>query len=291
MNRAVGMHRPAAWPLVKPDLRPDSAALRTPEPSHPPRLSQRPQQAGSPTAGAMRAWCTSHRQHGRSFGKERPRGRNRLGTAGSGQNRQRKRWVGGQPPRRQLAVGSGRYRTGAGRGSSSTASGNQSTQQPVIVAPISRFINPKRRLQRISVRHPSPPVNGHTKPKKRAGLSGMPANTIQTGWKQDIPVLVRAMVLAGETLFLAGPADLIDEHKTLAAFDTPATQELLARQAAVLEGSEGASLWAVSTSGGKKLAEQKLDSLPVFDGMVAAGDRIYYATTDGRVIALGGKPR
>lgn len=119
----------------------------------------------------------------------------------------------------------------------------------------------------------------------------MPANTIQTGWKQDIPVLVRAMVLAGETLFLAGPADLIDEHKTLAAFDTPATQELLARQAAVLEGSEGASLWAVSTSGGKKLAEQKLDSLPVFDGMVAAGDRIYYATTDGRVIALGGKPR
>jgi len=125
--------------------------------------------------------------------------------------------------------------------------------------------------------------------KKRASLGSMPANTIQTDWKQDIPVLVRAMVLAGETLFLAGPPDLIDEHQTLAVFDAPATQELFSRQAAALEGDEGAALWAVSASDGRKFAEQKLEALPVFDGMIAAGRRIYYATTDGRVIALGGK--
>jgi hypothetical protein len=100
-------------------------------------------------------------------------------------------------------------------------------------------------------------------------------------------VLVRAMVLAGKTLWLAGPPDLIDEPRTLQAFDAPATQELLARQAAALEGSEGAVLWAVSATDGTRLAERQLDALPVFDGMIAAGNRIYYATVDGRLIALG----
>jgi hypothetical protein len=126
--------------------------------------------------------------------------------------------------------------------------------------------------------------------KKRAGLGSMPPTAIQADWKQDVPVLVRAMVLADKTLFLAGPPDLIDEPKTLTTFETPETQQLLERQAAAIEGGEGAVLWAVSAPDGKKLGEQKLEALPVFDGMVAAGNRVYYATTDGRVIALGGKP-
>jgi hypothetical protein len=126
--------------------------------------------------------------------------------------------------------------------------------------------------------------------KKRPGLGSMPPNTIQTGWKQDIPVLVRAMVLADKTLFFAGPPDLIDEPKTLAAFDAPATQELLAKQAAALKGQDGAVLWAVSVADGKKLGERKLAAMPVFDGMIAAGNRIYYASTDGSVIALGARP-
>lgn len=126
--------------------------------------------------------------------------------------------------------------------------------------------------------------------KARRGLGGKPPQTIETNWKQDVPILVRAMVLAGKTLFLAGPPDLIDEPKTLAAFEAPGTQKLLARQAAALEGSEGALLWAVSAADGWKLAEQKLEAMPVFDGMIAAGNRVYYATTDGCVIALAGKP-
>jgi hypothetical protein len=126
--------------------------------------------------------------------------------------------------------------------------------------------------------------------KKRPGLSAAPANTIETAWQRDFPVLVRAMVLAGKTLFLAGPPDLIDEPRTLSAFDDPATQELLARQAAALEGSEGALLYAVSATDGKKLAQRKLYSLPTFDGLIAAANRLYYATTDGHVIALQGTP-
>jgi hypothetical protein len=126
--------------------------------------------------------------------------------------------------------------------------------------------------------------------KKRPGLSSKPANTIRVGWKQDVPLLARAMVLAGDTLFVAGPPDLIDERETLAAFDSPATQELLARQAAALDGDQGTMLRAVSASDGKQIGQQKLDGLPVFDGMIAAGDRLYYSTTDGHVIALAGKP-
>jgi outer membrane protein assembly factor BamB len=123
--------------------------------------------------------------------------------------------------------------------------------------------------------------------KQKAGLGSKPTNTVETGWQQDVPILARAMVLADKTLFVAGPPDLIDEPTTLSTFDTPATQELLARQAAALDGAEGTVLWAVSTDNGKKLTEQTLEGLPVFDGMIAAGDRLYYATTDGRMIALG----
>ncbi|MFQ6131159.1 MAG: PQQ-binding-like beta-propeller repeat protein [Armatimonadota bacterium] len=110
---------------------------------------------------------------------------------------------------------------------------------------------------------------------------------IVLGWAQDVPVLVRAMVLAGEALFIAGPPDLVDEGQSLGAFDQADVQRQLARQAAALEGSEGALLWAVSTHG-EKLTEQRLDSVPVFDGMAAANGRLYLATIDGKVLCYGG---
>jgi hypothetical protein len=106
-------------------------------------------------------------------------------------------------------------------------------------------------------------------------------------WTQSTDVGVRAMVLADKTLFVAGPPDLIDETKTLASFDQAGTQKLLARQAAALKGAEGAALWAVSTVDGRKLTELKLDAVPVFDGLSAAGGKLYMATIDGKIICLG----
>jgi outer membrane protein assembly factor BamB len=127
------------------------------------------------------------------------------------------------------------------------------------------------------------------KGKKKAGsnLGGLPKNTVKTGWREDVPILARAMVLADKTLFVAGPPDLIDEPKTLAVFDAPETQDLLASQAAAIEGSQGSVLLAVSAADGAKLSEQQLDALPVFDGLIAAGNRLYISTTDGRVLAMG----
>jgi hypothetical protein len=48
-------------------------------------------------------------------------------------------------------------------------------------------------------------------------------------------------------------------------------------------------LWAVSAADGNQLAEIKLESPPVFDGMIAANERLYISTTDGKVVCLGGK--
>ena len=56
------------------------------------------------------------------------------------------------------------------------------------------------------------------------------------------------------------------------------------RQDAALEGKEGAILWVASASNGQKLAQYHLQSLPVWDGMAAAGGRLYMTMVDGRVV-------
>ena len=106
-------------------------------------------------------------------------------------------------------------------------------------------------------------------------------------WSQEIPMFVRAMVLADDTLFIAGPPDLVDEENVTRTLIAPETQKALAEQRDALDGMKGALLWAVSAADGKKLAELKLPAMPVFDGMIAAAGHLYYTTKDGRVIALG----
>lgn len=90
-------------------------------------------------------------------------------------------------------------------------------------------------------------------------------------WFQWVPVRVRGMVAAGGTLFVAGPPDDAPDDDPYVAF----------------EGRKGAVLWALATADGKKLAERKLDAPPVFDGLIAAGDRLTLCTTDGKVLSLG----
>jgi outer membrane protein assembly factor BamB len=125
-------------------------------------------------------------------------------------------------------------------------------------------------------------------PKKKKGAVGQPPpKRIGFVWTQDMPVLVRAMVLADRTLFLAGPPDVVDEEQSLKEFDQDATQKQLARQAAALQGAEGALLWAVSSADGKRITEFRLKSVPVFDGMAAADGCLYMTTVDGKVLCLG----
>jgi hypothetical protein len=57
----------------------------------------------------------------------------------------------------------------------------------------------------------------------------------------------------------------------------------------LLKGKDGAVMWAVSAADGKKLAEYKLESLPVWDGMIAANGRLFMTTLKGEVLSFAGK--
>jgi hypothetical protein len=114
----------------------------------------------------------------------------------------------------------------------------------------------------------------------------IPPTRFNTHWTLDVPVLSRAMVLAGETLLVAGAPDLVDEVQAERTFSEAGTRDALARQAAALQGSEGGLLWLISTEG-EKLAETRLKSVPVFDGMAVADGRVFLTTIDGKVRCLG----
>jgi len=90
-------------------------------------------------------------------------------------------------------------------------------------------------------------------------------------WQEMVPLRIRAMVLAGDRLFAAGLPDVVDPQDPLAAF----------------EGRRGASLQVFSAKDGSLLGSHALKSPPAFDGMSAAGGRLYLATQDGKVICFG----
>ena len=104
-------------------------------------------------------------------------------------------------------------------------------------------------------------------PARRRGGGGA---KVTYAWQAPVPMLVRGMVLAGEALFVAGP---------------PAGQQN--RGLGRLQAASTGLLWAVSAADGKKLAATPLPAPPVFDGLIAAGGRLYMATTSGEVLALG----
>ena len=87
-------------------------------------------------------------------------------------------------------------------------------------------------------------------------------------WSSRVPVLIRGMVLAGDNLFVAGPPDEVPEDNPLAAF----------------QGELGSRLRVHSKTSGEKLAEYELDEVPVFDGLIAAGHRLYMSTDKGRLV-------
>ncbi len=121
-----------------------------------------------------------------------------------------------------------------------------------------------------------------------------PANTgggsfVKHQWTQDLPLMVRAMVMAGDNLVLCGPPDLVDEEDSFKRImaGEEAVQALLRDQDLALRGGKGGVLQVVSTQDGRTLASYDVDALPVWDGMSAAEGRLFIATTDGRIISYG----
>ncbi len=110
--------------------------------------------------------------------------------------------------------------------------------------------------------------------KERGRRSFLPK--AQTVWERMVPVLVRAIVAANGTLFIAGPTDHLAR--------IPRTPEEVDQFAKALEAVKGGLLLALDPSDGKTLARWELPSPPVFDGMAAAYGRLYLATKAGAVL-------
>ena len=92
-------------------------------------------------------------------------------------------------------------------------------------------------------------------------------------WQIRLPIRVIAMVRAGGTLFAAGTPDVLDKADPYAAY----------------RGARGGLMKAIAVADGKILAEYKLDAAPVYDGLAAAGGRLYVSTTTGKIICFGPK--
>ena len=121
-------------------------------------------------------------------------------------------------------------------------------------------------------------------------LSVKELSTASVKWCRDEPQLIaRAMVLADKTLFVAGPPDVLDEEAAVARrFDDDVQKQIKAQDTA-LAGGSGALLWSVSAKDGERIAELKLDSTPVWDGMAAARSQLFLATTDGKMRCFTGR--
>jgi len=96
---------------------------------------------------------------------------------------------------------------------------------------------------------------------------------LEEDWQVPVPMRVRAMLLAENTLLLAGVPWPDDADDVLAA----------------LRGKNGGILWAVDPSNGSVLGKRTLDALPVWDGMAAAYDDLYVTTEDGSLMCFGAK--
>ena len=78
------------------------------------------------------------------------------------------------------------------------------------------------------------------------------------------------MVRARDKIFVAGAPDVVDPDDSYGAW----------------EGRKGGVLAVFAASDGKKLAEYHLPAPPVWDGLAAAGGRLFISTEGGTVVCM-----
>ena len=103
-----------------------------------------------------------------------------------------------------------------------------------------------------------------TREQQKNAKRRLPKTQVKYLWSKAIPFYPRAMLLAGNTLFIAGPSEILDF-----ASKSP-TGEVW--------------LWTVSTEDGNKKAQYKLKAAPVYDSFAASQGNLYFTTVDGRVV-------
>lgn len=118
-----------------------------------------------------------------------------------------------------------------------------------------------------------------------------PAGTslVKPKWAADVPIYVRALALCGDLLFMAGPPDIIDEEQTFKqiAERDAGVQKLLDEQDRVILGQGGGQLLVVNAQSGEVVHKLELKTLPAWDGMALAHEKVFMTTLDGKVLCLG----
>ncbi len=92
-------------------------------------------------------------------------------------------------------------------------------------------------------------------------------------WHRWLPVRVKAMVLAGDALYVCGPPDKVRDGDPLAAFD----------------GRMGSELWTLKADSGEVVTKTSLADVPSFDAMIAAEGRLLMTTESGSVVCFAGR--
>jgi len=114
------------------------------------------------------------------------------------------------------------------------------------------------------------------KPRRPRGPAMSPPVWAKTG-----SLIVRAMVLASDRLVIAGPPDLAQKDPKILGFRNDS------EAFAAFRGERGVLLRVVSAADGKRLSEQKLTAMPVFDGLSAAEGKLFVSLRNGDVQCWG----
>ncbi len=130
------------------------------------------------------------------------------------------------------------------------------------------------------------PLAAHTVDWKQLALQPKEKlSALDYNWILEEPeILAKAMVLANDRLFIAGPRDVADEKELWGRSNEKIYQEKMAAQAAWLKGKHGGVMQVFSKKDGRKLAEKKLAYLAAFDGLVATNNKLYMVTECGSLV-------
>lgn len=128
---------------------------------------------------------------------------------------------------------------------------------------------------------------------KLARGAGAPAarqdSFVQHDWTRFVPVITRAMAMAGDTVFVAGMPDVLDEEYAFERLseNDASIQPMLKEQDDALSGKLGGQMMAVSIKDGESRKGFEMKSPPVWDGMAIARGNLFIACQDGKVRCYG----
>jgi hypothetical protein len=108
-------------------------------------------------------------------------------------------------------------------------------------------------------------------------------NVAMHTWSRDVAVRARALLVAGDKMVLAGPKNVLYGIKPMAIEQG---RRVVRENVDAFTGMEDGLLEIVATKDGKTLGTVKLDSPPVYHGLIAADGALFMTTTAGTVVRL-----